>query len=187
MSEVTKMALVGAGCTGKTSLLHDIATDLNGRDNVEFVDEAAREYFTEHPQIPEDDRFRYEAQSIIQAMQWDKEVYAHNLYPDLIICDRSVLDAPVYVAATGDKEGATKLLERVASWLPSYTLIFLLDPEGIPFQPDEVRNECGQTRAQLHQGFLSFFALHSINHVLLRGPRGQRLATIKKHVDAYLP
>lgn len=174
-----KIALVGAGCVGKTTLFEALKTDFPpDRDNA-YVEEAARQYFSEHD-LTEAERFSLANQSDIQIHTLAAEQEAASLEPRLIVCDRSVLDACVYVAATGDEEGGELLLNRVRTWIPTYTGIYVLDPADVPFQSDLQRREDVSMRAHLHETFLGFFALHDIPFELLVGSLDDRMNRVKE-------
>jgi nicotinamide riboside kinase len=182
MSEVVKVAFVGTSCVGKSTLL-DACEGAVGTKAV-LVNEAAREYFTVHPNST--DRFAFAAQSEVQALALQKEKAAHQQALQLgkaaIICDRSVLDAPVYVSSQGDSDGALTLLGRVQFWLPSYSRIYLLNPADVPFAPDEVRDEDEATRQLFHETFLDFFAANSIPYELLSGNVSERFHRVSEFI-----
>lgn len=169
MSEVIKVAFVGTSCVGKSTLLGACHEQLVSQTVV--VEEAAREFFTANPEVAE--RFAVEAQERVQNLALQKEITAHKRAGELgravILCDRSVLDAPVYVHSQGDKLGAEKLLDKVQPWLPSYNQIYLLDPADVPYAIDTIRVEDESTRQLFHDAFLDFFTQHEIPFRLLSG------------------
>lgn len=182
MSEVTKMAFVGTSCVGKSTLLEACREQLGPQTVI--VEEAARELFTAHPEITE--RFAVEAQEQVQDLALQKEVTAHKRAEGLgravILCDRSVLDAPVYVYSQGDELGAEKLLDKVRLWLPSYNKIWLLDPTDVPYTTDAIRDEDESTRQLFHDAFLDFFTRHKIPFDLLSGSVGARISQVSGFV-----
>lgn len=180
--EPIKIAFIGTSCIGKTTLLnHFRTTDLGLR--VTIVDEAARDFFQEND-VP--DRFSAETQKRVQALALTREREAHaNLPPpDIILCDRSVIDAVAYVKATGDEKGALQLLSDVQFWLSTYTHFLLLDPADIPYEQDEIRQEDPETRMRFHQAFLDFFAETEIPCELLSGTVEERVARIETILSA---
>ena len=173
----SKVAFVGAGCVGKTTLFNRLKQEYDGQDDVLFVSESAREYFAQHD-VPHETRLSYEVQKAIQTMAMEREQAAERLNPRLMYCDRSVADAAVYAVAYGDSEGGRRLLERVRRWVPTYTRMFLLDPADIPHVTDSERLEDDETRQHLHRTFVRFFALHDIRYDLLSGSLEQRLKSV---------
>jgi nicotinamide riboside kinase len=187
MSEVVKVAFVGTSCIGKTSLLEACRASLG--DEALYVDEAAREWFMLHPEVA--DRFGVLAQGEVQALALQKEKKAHELSAgqagrySAILCDRSVLDAPVYVHSQGNTVGAQELLGRVRSWLPTYDRIFLLDPVDVPYSPDDIRTEDKATRQLFHDAFRDFFRANELPYWLLSGSTTERLCQVKAFIDNY--
>jgi hypothetical protein len=183
MSELGKFAYVGTSCVGKSTLLTRSAS-LNG-GNVLLVEEAAREYFTANRHVT--DRFSAKAQGEVQALALAKEQEAHAQarlmgHATALVCDRSVLDAPVYVHSQGDNAGAQKLLEKVRLWLPTYSTIFLLDPADILYETDPIRDESEVTRQLFHDAFLEFFGGNDIPYELLSGTIDERLQVVGSHM-----
>lgn len=182
MSEVVKVAFVGTSCIGKSSLLGVCEKRMGGR--VISVSEAAREYFVTHPEVT--DRFSFEAQGDVQALAFQKEKSAHQqalkLGKAAIICDRSVLDAPVYVSSQGHDVGAFTLLQRARPWLPTYDRIYLLNPDDVPFTQDQVRDEDEATRKLFHDTFLDFFTANDIPYDLLSGNTDERFNQVSNFI-----
>jgi nicotinamide riboside kinase len=182
MGEIVKVAFVGTSCIGKSSLL-SICDERIG-EKILPVSEAAREYFVAHPDVT--DRFSFAAQSEVQVLAFQKEKAAHKqasyLGKTAIVCDRSVLDAPVIVNSQGDTDGALILMERATSWLPTYDKIYLLDPADVPFAADNVRDEDEATRQLFHDTFLGFFAAHNIAYTLLSGDKEERFGQISSFI-----
>ena len=188
MHEVGKFAYVGTSCAGKTTLLERSLSLNNG--NVLLVNEAAREYFAAHRHVA--DRFGATAQGEVQALALAKEQKAHAQarcmgHAVALLCDRSVLDAPAYVHSQGDTEGAQILLDRVRSWIPTYSTIFLLDPADIPYVADDVRDESAATRQLFHEAFLDFFNKNDVPYELLSGTVDERLQVVEQHIAAVGP
>lgn len=155
-----------------------------------MVDEAAREYFSANPHVT--DRFSVEIQGKVQALAFAKEQQAHEQAKQIdhavaLVCDRSVLDAPAYVYSQGDKAGAEELLKRVRSWILTYSSIFLLDPNDVPYKTDNVRKEDEATRQLFHQGFIDLFEGNDIPYELLSGSINQRLQVVGNRIAEMAP
>src|SRR3989344_6692758 len=152
-----KIAFVGAASIGKTTLLNELREQYGHNSSIAFVDEVARAYFTKNPTEP-DLVFSFDVQKSIQDRIVANEQKTYEQRPAVIFCDRSVIDAVVHLQAHKDEEGATKLLENVEDWLPTYTLFLLLDPTDVPYKTDDIRRESEDTRNHIHNSFLRFFA-----------------------------
>jgi len=94
-----------------------------------------------------------------------------------IIDDRTPLDAAVYVAANGDREGAERLFDEANAWigLEYYDHFYVLDPTGVPYVNDAERTETFEERQQIHETLLGFFAEHGIAYTLLTGTEQERI------------
>ena len=174
-----KVALIGTSCVGKTSIIEHFR---NSGEEVKLaiVDEAATIFFTQNPDIT--DRFSEEAQGKVQELALKLEGDARVSGAKAILCERSVLDAVAYVWSQGDRQGAERLFERVAFWLPTYDKFLLLDPKGVPYKKQGTRQEDEEQRNQFHQGFLELFEEKQIPYELLNGSLEERV----KRVDEIL-
>lgn len=172
-----KLALLGTSCTGKTACCDALRTYYAHDSSVVFVPEAARLYFTVHPDVT--DRFSVLQQQRVQAVALTAERVAHALLPRVIVCDRTVLDAAAYVLATGDVAGSDTLWDNVATWMHTYTYLLLLDPVGVPYTQDSVRAESAMERERFHQGFLELLARHHVAYTLVDGSLEQRVRTAR--------
>lgn len=173
-----KYALIGTSCVGKTTLLSQIKAFLNANDprlKIALVPEAARIYFS---QRSVSDPFLYVHQKNIQDLVIEFEEEAKQTFPDIILCDRSVIDAAAYIKATHDEKGCKALVENVSQWLLTYTHFFLLDPKGVPYKTDDIRKESLQARDTFHRGFLEVFQTHPLPYSLISGTLDERLNTI---------
>lgn len=173
-----KVAFTGAGCVGKTALLNVVGERSSAR-SVGLVGEAARPYFERHPDIPENQRYGFYHQERIQRMAMEAELAIHESQHDQVFTDRSVFDAAVCVASTGDRRGAKKLLRRVEMWLPgkseiAYSQLYVLDPADVPFENDPQRTESEVIRQHQHEAFLEFFTRFGISHEILSGTLEER-------------
>lgn len=171
-----KYALIGTSCVGKTTLLVRLHNELkksNPTVRVAVVEEAARSYFSRIK--VRKTNFLSLHQQRIQHIAHSLEKEAHQKDPDIILTDRSVLDAVVYTKAVGDIKGAYKLLKKAAGWLPTYTHLFLLDPTGIHYKTDDIRKENKNTREHFHQTFLDVLASLSYPYSIISGNKKTRV------------
>lgn len=172
-----KIALVGTSRIGKTPILEAFA---KRNLSIAIVPEAARDFFEAHPEIEIKDRFQKSAQERIQYVAFRREQDSLREKPQIILCDRSVLDAVVYVRATGDREGSEELLGRVRFWLPTYDKFLLFDPAGVPYEKDEIRQEEIEMREKFHEAFLDFFQETGIPFELISGSLEDRINHVGK-------
>lgn len=179
--EPKKIALIGTSRVGKTIIFEYFRKSFAGNPNVAFVEEAARIFFRQNPQIR--DRFSVDAQGKIQALALKSEQDAHQSGAKVILCDRSVIDAIVYVRSQGDTKGGNELLKRVEFWLPTYHKFILLDPAGVPYETDDIRQETPQTRHEFHDSFLKFFEETGILYELLSGTKEERISRVTKILE----
>lgn len=175
--EPIKIALVGTSCIGKTTLIDHYRND----QNVVIVEEAARIFFTQNPHI--EDRFSVDAQGQVQALALRNEQDAHQSGASVILCDRSVIDAVVYVRSQGDTKGSEELLKRVEFWLPTYHKFLLLDPADVPYETDDVRQEREEVRQGFHSAFLEFFQDAGIPYELLSGTIEKRITRVNQIIN----
>lgn len=176
-----KVAFVGASSTGKTTLFEALRKEFADDGNVIFVEEVARKFFTEN-QMSDEKRRTPEVQSRIMAMMLAAEQEAHANEPEVILCDRALLDAVVYVLTEGDKNAAEKMFHKIEDWIPTYTKIYVLDPSDIAFENDDIRIEDESVREKLHKTYMQFLHDRGIAHELLRGTLAERVCIVKQHL-----
>ena len=181
-NNLIKIAFVGTSSTGKTTLLWEYKKRMSGNSSIVFVHEAARDFFKDNPAVKK--RFAKDTQGKIQSLMLKREKRAHGSEAKIIICDRSVIDAVVYVRSTGDKKGAKELLEKVKFWIPTYTKFLLLNPVDVKYEKDEIRQEDEKTRQAFHKAFLEFFKETGIPYELLSGSIEQRIKRVDKLIGA---
>jgi|SRR3989338_9373310 len=177
-NKVIKIAFVGTSSVGKTSLLWEYKKRMKNNPSVAFVHEAARDFFENNPTVKK--RFAKDAQEKIQSLMLKREKKAHGSGAKIILCDRSVIDAVVYVRSTEDKEGANELFEKIRFWLPTYRKFFLLDPVDVIYKKDKIRQEDKKVRQTFHKAFLEFFQELKIPYELLSGTIEERMAKVDK-------
>ncbi len=183
--DAKKFAFVGTSCVYKTTIVEHYRQKFIGNTNFVIVEEAARVFFSTH-NIANEKRFLFPAQSRIQRFALKSEKKAHASGAEVILCDRSVIDAVAYVLAQGDIKGAQKLLKKVKDWLSTYTMFFLLGPQGVPFDRDSVRQENENERMILHEGFINFFTSQRLPYILLDGSLKKRIKNIDKILTQHI-
>lgn len=173
-----KYAFIGTSCVGKTTFVHKLNNELKKEIpgiKIEVVEEAARTYFTYNKT---DERFSLFHQGRIQTLTRLQEQIAYFKNPNIILCDRSVLDAIAYVQTLGNKGSAKKLLEKEKDWLGTYTHFFLLDTKDIPYKTDGIRKESKKTRESFHKTFVEILSTLKLSHTLVSGNSQKRIQTM---------
>lgn len=178
-----KIAFVGAGCTGKTTLLESLRLEYSGREDTVFIEEAARKFFAGND-LPDHERRTPEVQSRILYMILEGEKRVQKSKPKLVFCDRSVVDPIVYITLGKYRKVADDLFEQAQHWVPTYNKFYILDPADIPHQVDDIRVEDDTVRQGLHQAYLRFFAARAIPFELLGGNLEQRLQIVRGEIGA---
>lgn len=173
-----KFALIGTSCVGKTTLLYKLEKKLQNKyrnRKIITVQEAARYYF-EKRKVRKP--FSYHNQSQIQTLAKKFEKKAETQKPDIILCDRSVLDAIAYIKTMGTRTEVEKLIKKAKKWLMTYNHFFLLNPIGVHYQIDSVRKEDIQLRKAFHTSFVHLLRDLSLPYTLISGSKKQRINKI---------
>lgn len=175
-----KIALVGSMSVGKTTLLNSLRNSHAESTHVGFIDEAARVYFTKNPDSP---REHVNTQGAIQELALSSEQNAHGLGYRVLLCDRSVIDAAVYLRSFDNFAGAEDLFERVRFWLPTYDKFLVLSPHDVPYEPDEFRIKDAYIRLRVHEEFLRFLEEKGLPFEILGGTIEQRAQRIMQIIE----
>ncbi len=172
-----KIALVGASCTGKTTLFEALRTHYADHPQIAFAEEAARKYFSEHI-TPDHLRRTVKVQWGIMQAVMANEAAATKPNTELLICDRSLLDAHVFTYTGIDKKGAEALFQKVLPQMASYTKFYILNPADVPYKTDGIRLESEAVRMQIHANFMKAFEKYQLNFELISGTIQEKLQKI---------
>lgn len=170
-NSVDKFAFIGPASVGKTTMAGIFRKRFEGDPRVAVIDEGAKIFFENHPDIT--DRF-VRIQEWLQDFVLIREKAAYQPEIKLIIVDRSVIDPIVYTQAYDTSTNADMLLQRVADWLPTYTMFILLHPSGVPDNPRPARLETSDERLALHDMFGEFCVKNGLHHVEVSGTLQER-------------
>lgn len=182
---VQKMALIGAFCSGKTTLFDELKRRLQEDTRFAFVEEASRKFLQiNHFSLVE--RNSIDVQRRIQDFIVESEREAYTKNASIILCDSSVLTTSMYLQCMGDKEGSLELLKAVEFWLPTYTTFLLLDPTDVLFVKDSIRQENDEQRQRNHEAYLELFAQKQIPYQLIKGTLHERLQQVVALLDSKL-
>jgi nicotinamide riboside kinase len=175
-----KIALVGACCTGKTTLIERSLELYKGNGQITFVREGAREYLSSTKPLPENP---LDIQRGIRNFTLQNEEKAHGSQAKIIICDSSAVDQVVYTRAFIGKPESEELYDEIADRVSSYDKFFMLDPQGVPYKNDEVRTQTSEERQLVHDTFLDVFAEKGIVYEMLSGTEEQRFKEVDELVQ----
>ena len=184
MSDVIKIAFVGGPSSGKTTLFDALGKEHSKSQDIAFIDEVARQFFSENIIAPED-RSKAEVQARIQDQILSKEQQALEANLKIIICDRSVIDPVVYAESRKLNKLSDELLERIKFWIPTYTTIYLFYINDVVHAKDDIRYEDSALRQKIHQAYLDFFARNNIKYELLSGTLNERIAKVNLAINAH--
>ncbi len=178
-----KIAFVGTACVGKTTLLSEIKKQF---PSVEIVEEAARVIMEKNLEL-QAMVTPFQEQTDIQALALKLEKEAQKKDLKIILCDRSVIDAVVYLRVIPKfKTDANNLFIKVKDWIPTYDKFYLLDPTDVPYQIDRIRKETLDDRQKLHDAFIDFFAETEIPYEMLSGTLEERIEKVRKIIPTNL-
>ena len=159
-----RICLLGAECTGKTTLARALALHFNGR----YVPEALRQFCDDHGRTP-----AQAEQSTLIDLQLAQEDQADQAEQrggqpgqDLLFCDTAPLLTAVY---SQHYFGDHSLLERARSLHPRYSLTLLLEPD-LPWVGDGVQRDGPSAQARVHALLLQ--ALVGVDNVVPVGGTG---------------
>lgn len=182
MTKNPKIAFVGTSCVGKTTLLGEYSARQD--DRLLISTEVARWFL--RGVTPDERKFTYTVQASLQdaIMRQEAEIDAEGT--GLILCDRSVLDPASYLMAWGKTLDSRRLLERVKTWIPTYTHLFLLDPIDVEYFNDDVRTEDKDVRNRMHITFQEILDDTKLPYELLSGSLEERVAVVDRKIEELL-
>lgn len=141
MTEPVLISLVGAECTGKTTLAQALAAHFSGR----WVPEHLRTFCDVHGRPP----MRDEQSAVLEAQltrETELLVQVHGEERGYVFCDTAPLLTAVYSDFFYDDKS---LYERARVLHSRYSLTILLAPD-LPWQPDGVQRDGADVRDRVH-------------------------------------
>ncbi|MES2583706.1 MAG: ATP-binding protein [Pseudomonadota bacterium] len=162
------ICLIGAECTGKTTLAQALAKQMDGL----WVPEYLRSFTEQQGRTPE----RTEQLQILQEqvrLETQALATARRQQQALVFCDT----APLLTAVYSDTVFADASLYPQAHGLHArYALTLLLEPD-IPWVADGLQRDGPQARAAVHRRIEQALADRAWPHVQIAGTPAQRLLT----------
>ncbi len=156
-----RICIIGAECTGKTTLAQALALHFNGR----YVPEVLRQFCDVHGRTP-----TQAEQSTLIDLQLAQEDQAELLGcqsgQDLLLCDTAPLLTAVY---SQHYFADHSLLKCARSLHPRYSLTLLLSPD-LPWVADGLQRDGVNAQAQVHTLLLQ--ALSGVDNVVSMGGTG---------------
>jgi nicotinamide riboside kinase len=171
------LALIGAFCSGKTTLFNGLKQRLEGDPRFAFVEEAARA-FLQIQSLSLVERNSLDIQRKIQEFIIESERKADGANASIILCDSSVLTTSMYLQSMGDRKGSLELLKAIEFWLPTYDGFLMLDPADVPYAQDAIRQENEEQRQRNHDAYIGLFAQKHLPYKLISGTLPERFQKI---------
>ena len=160
------VCLLGAECTGKTTLATALAQELDAV----LVPEYLRVFVQQHGRVP---AAQDQATILRTQMAWEADA-VHRITPEGktgIVCDTAPLMTAVYSA---HYFGDTALLPEALAHHARYTHTLLLEPD-FPWQADGSQRDGPATRDAVHHRLCTLLAEAAITHTRITGTLAQRL------------
>ena len=169
MPRAIRIAIVGAECTGKTTLARKLAARLAlaaGAGRVAWVPERLREWCDEQGRTP-----RADEQAAIAIAQHER-IRAAALSHDFVVCDTTALMTAVYSRIVfGDRS-----LEPMAIALHRETQLTLLTALDLPWVGDGLQRDGPHVREPVDDALRELMHAHGIGHAVVAGHGELRVA-----------
>ncbi len=162
MTQVRRVAILGAESTGKSTLAAALAIHY---DTV-WVPEYLREFVMAEARVPyEGDQF------MIAQIQMERERAAEAFARDFLFCDTTPFMTAIYSDVYwGRVDPQLAALDR----LHDYALTLVAAPDG-PWVPDGLQRESEAVRQSVHRAVIDKLERRSITYTLVTGNLEQRM------------
>lgn len=170
-----RVALLGAECTGKTTLASHLHRALSAQGwCVHRVDEVLRDWCVRHGRTPGADE-----QGPIALEQTAREQAAGC--HDVVVSDTTALMTAIYSEM---HFGDPSLTQSAVEALRSFDLILVLAPD-IPWVADGLQRDGPQQRSRFHARLCEILQHHQLPHDIVQGQGRERTArALKRAVSA---
>lgn len=172
-----RVALLGAECTGKSSLTRAIG-DALGERGAAPVYEYLREWCVQTGRTP----LQHEQADI--AAEQTRRIEAAAARRPLVVADTTALLTAVYSIHYFQDSSA---LPAALAAQRRFDLTLLCSPEGIPWEADSHLRESPSVRAATHAELLDLLTAHELPFVLLEGGLPRRLEQALGCIRALMP
>jgi nicotinamide riboside kinase len=179
-ASVIKIGIMGAPCTGKTTLAKGLSVELQYRWRrlAEYIDEYARQFVARFGTPTVYDQYFFFEQQLKKEQQvsaktefliTDSPCYLSYIYGSKVMDSRSGKDRLYFLA----------LVERLAEHLHRYDYTFYLPVTGNPVEEDGMRiHTTEDMRRDIDRRIQGFFAIYSVPYHTVDGTLDERLAAI---------
>lgn len=169
------IALIGAECTGKTTLARALASRLQAV----FVPELLRGWCDRMQRTPRADEQAALVQAQI-AQEQEALAQAHRQGSRWLLIDSTPLITALY---SEHLFGDRSLLAQAVAHQRSYALTLLTQPDPV-WEADGVQRDGPQARQAFHEHLLRAMGEHGVSHRRVAGPPEVRLETVLAWVAA---
>lgn len=174
MSEVRRVAILGAESTGKSTLAAALAVHYN----TVWVPEFLREFVATEGRVPfEADQFR------IARVQLEREHAAAVVANRFLFCDTTPFMTAIYSGVYWGRVDP-QLAALDATYEYAATLVAAPD---MPWVADGLQRESEAVRLQVHEALIDKLARRGVTYTLLTGGLEQRLAQAQRLLDQIVP
>lgn len=174
MSQVRRVAILGAESTGKSTLAAALAVHYN----TEWVPEFLREFVATEGRVPfEADQFR------IAQVQLQREHAAAALANRFLFCDTTPFMTAIYSGVYWGRVDP-QLAALDAAYEYAATLVAAPD---MPWVADGLQRESEAVRLEVHQALIDMLARRGVAYTLLTGSLEQRLVQAQRLLDQIVP
>jgi NadR type nicotinamide-nucleotide adenylyltransferase len=173
-----RIAIIGAECTGKTTLARALASHLPAL----WVPEHLRDFCAAHGRTPRADEQRDLVRRQVE-LEREALVRAAREAVGWVVCDSTPLATALYSAQLfGDET----LLEAAIAHQRGYAVTLLAEPD-LPWRADGIQRDGPEARSGFHERLLSLLASHRVPHRRISGDEKTRLATARSAVLSTRP
>lgn len=166
-----RIAVTGTYCVGKTSVSDAIG---NMRNDISVVPEAARRFFSEHPESIKQHRL-YSVQHKISDLAL-QDLAIHHDTPHVLF-DRTPLDAAAYyLSLTGDKDFARVIASGSIAKLDG---IVMLSQVGVDLEDDGLRIPSLRARALFEEALDEMYRYGEIDYQVIHGSLDERIDKVQ--------
>lgn len=170
-----RIAIIGAECTGKTTLAQALSAHLPAL----WVPEHLRDFCAMHGRPPRADEQR---DLVRRQVELEHEALARAAREAVgwVICDSTPLATALYSAQLYDDD---TLLADAITHQRGYALTLLAEPD-LPWVADGIQRDGPEARSDFHARLVRLLAVHRLEHHRVSGDAKTRLATARSMVLA---
>lgn len=177
METTKKIAMVGAMCAGKTTLLNHFLAD----ERVMCIEDIARTYLLNNPGA-----IRSSIETCEELVsQYHKSTLLEDTNTKLLLTDGCPLTPSAHLMAYGKLKEADKLTTDFLSDSYSYSVFLLMNIDDIQYKQDLVRKETAEFRFSLQSAFESILNYYNLPYITVSGLLPERIKIVSSIIDSY--